>query len=59
MLLACMVILAACGSGNNDRGIDSLGPLFVQAFNQGPNDAPLDITNANLMVQLGDEAFEL
>ena len=61
MLLACFATLAACGGGNGraEAGIDSLGALFSQAFNQGANDTPLDITNANLQVRLAGEPFEL
>jgi hypothetical protein len=52
-------LLAACGGGGADRGIETLGPVFQQAFAQGPNDTPLDITNAGLQVQLTQDPFAL
>lgn len=59
VIVACgLAILAACG-GNTKRGIETLGAVFQQAFNQGPNDAPLDISNAGLQVQLTEDPFSL
>ncbi len=53
-----LVFLAACGGGAQ-RGIETLGAVFQQAFNQGPNDAPLDISNAGLQVQFNEDPFAL
>lgn len=61
-LLACgaaLLGLAACGGGGGGAGAGVLGDVFQRAFAQGPNDTPLDITNANLMVQLTQDPFEL
>ena len=61
--LAALVIglttIAACGGGGNGPGMAALGTVFQQAFAQGPNDAPLDISNANLSVDLTQDPFEL
>ncbi len=58
--VAALAILAACGNGGGaGKGIQSLGSVFQKAFAQGPNDTPLDITNANLKLRLKKEPFEL
>ncbi len=55
-----LVVLAACGGGKKAiGGIQRLGATFQQAFNQGPNDAPIDISNAGLSVDLTQDPFEL
>ncbi|WP_147114741.1 hypothetical protein [Tateyamaria sp. syn59] len=57
-----LAILAACGGGNA-RGIGEnigrLGATFQQAFAQGPNDVPIDIANADLVLSLTEDPFEL
>ncbi|WP_299044371.1 hypothetical protein [uncultured Tateyamaria sp.] len=61
--LAALVIglttIAACGGGGGGAGMAALGSVFQQAFAQGPNDTPLDISNANLIVDLSQDPFEL
>jgi hypothetical protein len=52
--------LAACGGGGAAvRGIESLGTTFQQAFGQAPNDTAIDISNADLALQLTVDPFEL
>ena len=52
--------LAACGGGGGvQTGIASLGAVFQQAFGQGANAAPVDVTNAGLNVDLTAEPFAL
>ena len=53
--------LATCGGGGDDpeQSIQSLGSTFQLAFAQGPNDAPVDVSNADLQVQLVQDPFEL
>lgn len=52
--------LAACGGGGAAvRGIESLGNTFQQAFGQGANDSAVDISNADLALQLTLDPFEL
>lgn len=59
-LTVALAILAACGgSGGGVLGIQSLGTVFQQAFGQDPNDAPLDVSDAGLEVQLTGEPFAL
>ena len=60
LVAAGLIGLAACGGGGADvLGIQSLGQTFQQAFSQGPNDAPLDVTNADLAFRLTDDPIEL
>ena len=59
LLLAGMLVLAACGSDGVGNGIASLGAVFNSAFNQEANDTPLGVRNANLEVDVTDEPFEL
>ncbi len=54
-----LTIMAACGGGGDKVGIATLGPVFQQAFAQGLNDTPIDISNANLAVDLTQDPFEL
>lgn len=58
----CLTVLAACGGGNAGgigENIGRLGATFQQAFAQGPNDAPVDIANADLVLSLTEDPFEL
>ncbi|KMW59404.1 hypothetical protein AIOL_004386 [Candidatus Rhodobacter oscarellae] len=60
LLAACLAGLAACGGGGSDAGgTPPLGQTFQQAFGQGPNDAPIDVTNADLTLRLTADPFEL
>ena len=57
-----LAVLAACGGGNAGGigdNIGRMGTTFQQAFAQGPNDAPIDIANADLVLSLTDDPFEL
>ncbi|MEL7132228.1 MAG: hypothetical protein AAGK77_07440 [Pseudomonadota bacterium] len=57
-----LAVLAACGGGNAGgigENIGRLGATFQQAFAQGPNDAPVDIANADLVLSLTEDPFEL
>jgi hypothetical protein len=45
--ISALALVAACDS-NNLRGIATLGPDFVGAFNQSPNDEPLDPSGLQL-----------
>ena len=56
---AGLILLTACGGGSPLRGIETLGATFVAAFGQGPNDTPLDVANADLVLQLAQDPFEL
>ena len=57
---ALLAGLAACGGGGGAlQGIASLGAAFNQAFAQGPNDAPVDVANAGLQLQLTQDPFQL
>ncbi|MFL4470157.1 hypothetical protein ACERZ8_09840 [Tateyamaria armeniaca] len=40
-------------------GVGALGSVFQQAFAQGPNDTPIDVANADLVLQLTQDPFEL
>lgn len=54
-----LAILAACGGGGAAPDTGALGATFQQAFAQGPNDAAIDISNADLVLQLTRDPFEL
>ncbi|MEM8654282.1 MAG: hypothetical protein AAGF36_06015 [Pseudomonadota bacterium] len=55
-----LAVLAACGGGGGvAENIGRLGTTFQQAFAQGPNDAPIDIANADLVLSLTEDPFEL
>ena len=55
-----LAVLAACGGGSDSlSGIQTLGQTFQQAFNQSEFDEPIDISNADLVVNLTGEPFEL
>ncbi|MEL6883884.1 MAG: hypothetical protein AAFY39_02825 [Pseudomonadota bacterium] len=57
---AGVALVAACGGGGSPAaGIASLGATFQQAFAQGPNDVPIDVANAGLVVQLTQDPFDL
>lgn len=61
MLAAGLALVAACGGsgGGIAANIASLGSTFQQAFAQGPNDGPIDISNADLALRLKQDPFEL
>lgn len=60
LLGSLLTALAACGGGSAAvPGIERLGATFQQAFGQGPNDAPIDVSNADLALQLNADPFEL
>ena len=60
LLCTLLAGLAACGGGGDAlTGIESLGAVFQQAFAQGPTDAPLDVTNAGLTLDVTAEPFAL
>lgn len=60
LLAAVLAVLAACGGGGGEGlGLQTLGQTFQQAFGQGPNDTPIDVTNADLTLNLTAEPFEL
>ncbi|MEO0911778.1 MAG: hypothetical protein AAFY59_02135 [Pseudomonadota bacterium] len=42
LLFAAAALVAACDGDGPLSGINTLGQDFVRAFNQGPNDTPLD-----------------
>jgi hypothetical protein len=49
LVVAISAGLVACGSkGGGQKGIRSLGPDFVRAFNQGPNAEPFDASELRL-----------
>ena len=53
-------VLVACGGGDGiAENVGRLGATFQQAFAQGPNDAPIDILNADLVLSLTEDPFEL
>ena len=53
-------VLVACGGGGGvAENIGRLGATFQQAFAQGPNDAPIDVSNADLVLTLTEDPFEL
>lgn len=55
-----LAILAACGGGGGAiPDIGALGATFQEAFAQGPNDTAIDVSNADLVLQLTQEPFEL
>ncbi|WP_299689823.1 hypothetical protein [uncultured Tateyamaria sp.] len=57
---AGLAFVAACGGGGSSvSGIATLGSTFQQAFAQGPNDAAIDVANADLVLQLTQDPFEL
>lgn len=58
---AVLALVAACGGGGGSlaESMTRLGTTFQQAFAQGPNDAPIDVTNADLVLQLTQDPFEL
>lgn len=52
--------LAACGGGTVAvRGIESLGTTFQRAFAQDANATAIDVSNADLALQLNLDPFEL
>ncbi len=60
VLALILVGLAACGGGRKPvAGVGVLGNTFQQAFNQGPNDTPIDVSNADLVLLLTQDPFEL
>ncbi|WP_299613329.1 hypothetical protein [uncultured Tateyamaria sp.] len=58
---AGLALIAACGGGGGGGAdaIGALGSTFQQAFAQGPNDTPIDVSNADLVLQLTQDPFEL
>ena len=60
VLVASLAALSACGGDDAvEPGIETLGTTFQQAFSQGPNDTPIDVTNADLALNLRADPFEL
>ena len=55
-LLGMTLALVACDT-NRANGIDTLGPDFVRAFNQNPNDEPLDASELKLRLTPEREPF--
>ncbi|MEM1298122.1 MAG: hypothetical protein AAGH68_02500 [Pseudomonadota bacterium] len=50
---ALLTLVAACGGGGGNGGGGGgapFGAVFQNAFDQGPNDDPVDVTNAGLSV---------
>lgn len=57
---AGLALIAACGGGGATvGGIETLGATFQQAFAQGANDTPIDVANADLVLQLTQDPFDL
>lgn len=57
---AALALVAACGGGGGAAiGIETLGSTFQQAFAQGANDAAVDVANADLVLDLMRDPFEL
>ena len=55
-----LAVLVACGGGDSiGENIGRLGVTFQQAFAQGPNDVPIDISNADLVLTLIEDPFQL
>ena len=49
--LLALVVLVACDNASGGQvtgGIASLGSDFLAAFNQGPNDTPIPLTDVTL-----------
>lgn len=59
LALAGALGLSACEEDSVIRqGIDSLGSGFVEAFEQGPNDTPVDASEVELTLTPGIEPFD-
>lgn len=62
LLVVGALALAACddddGNEMMSQGIDSLGSDFVRAFNQDPNDEPLDASDLTLTLTPTIEPFD-
>ena len=61
LLVAGALALAACDDDTMAmmaQGIDSLGSDFVRAFNQDPNDTPLDASDLSLTLTPTIEPFD-
>ena len=63
LLVVAALGLSACDDNGNDGGssadgIDTLGGDFVQAFNQDPNDEPLDASDLDLTLTPSVEPFD-
>lgn len=59
---ATLALLAACdesSGGSGGGGVQSLGGVFQQALGQAPTDPAVDVDNAGLEVNLGDDPFAL
>ncbi|MFZ5962171.1 hypothetical protein ACOXXX_04400 [Thalassococcus sp. BH17M4-6] len=65
VLLTSGLLLAACdgggggggGGGGVVQGIATLGQAFVNAFNLGPNDEPVDAQSVDLVLTPTEEPF--
>jgi hypothetical protein len=49
--------VVACDNNSANSGINSLGSDFVRAFNQDPNDEPLDASELTLAMTPTREPF--
>ena len=59
LALAVMAfVVAACSGGSGPKGIATLGSDFLRAFNQGPNDTPLDASALKLTLTPTIEPFD-
>jgi hypothetical protein len=59
LLVVGALALAACDDdGSTAQGIDTLGDDFVRAFNQDPNDEPLDASELTLTLTPTIEPFD-
>lgn len=60
LLVVGALALAACDDDDDAtaQGIDTLGDDFVRAFNQDPNDEPLDASDIDLTLTPTIEPFD-
>ncbi|MEO1554863.1 MAG: hypothetical protein AAFS01_00410 [Pseudomonadota bacterium] len=59
-VVAGLALVTACGGGGSVLdGMTRLGSTFQQAFAQGANDEPVDVSNADLVLTLTQDPFEL
>lgn len=56
--LGFLTLIVACSSSNPITGIATLGNGFVNAFNQGPNDTPVDPDTITLSLTPNVEPFD-
>ena len=52
-------VVAACDSEDSTTGINTLGAVFVRAFNAAPNAAPLNVTTADLQIFPRRDPFDV